>query len=202
MHTIYVSVCESVHLPLLFLAPGRPEVSELRMQFMYIAAIVANAAQLVIILTVFFIRGLDLGALVIFLLFLLMSVPFINFLALFFSGRPILKRASGEIEKNGLVKREAMRIHYREGHGPVMKTGSTAFAVLDLSEGGVRIIASSATPFKKKINGEIRLISGGRFRFTATIMRKEDGTVVFRFAEPMGTALLMDEKKAKNSAVG
>jgi uncharacterized membrane protein YciS (DUF1049 family) len=38
-------------------------------------AVIANIAQLGIILAILFIRGLDLGALVIFLLFVLMSVP-------------------------------------------------------------------------------------------------------------------------------
>ena len=166
------------------------------MPFMYIAAIAANAAQLAIILSLFFIRGLDLGALVIFLLFLLMSVPCINFLALFFSSRQGRRTSSKDIGEDGLIKREAIRIHYREGDGPVLKTGNTAFAVRDLSEGGVRIIACSATPFKKKISGKIQMVSGERFGFTATVMRKEEGTVVFRFAEPMGTALLMGEKNA------
>ncbi|MBC2709596.1 MAG: PilZ domain-containing protein [Desulfosarcina sp.] len=163
---------------------------------MRIAAIAANIAQLVIILAIFFIRGLDLGAQVIFLLFLLMSVPFINFLALFFWNRPMLESASNEIEENGLIKREAMRIRYREGHCPVLKTGNTAFAVLDLSEGGVRISASSATPLKKKVHGEIQLISGDLIRFKATVTRREEGEVVLQFADPIGTAFLMGEKKA------
>ena len=162
-------------------------------------AIAANVAQWAIILAIFSIRGLDLGVPVIFLLFLLMTVPLINFLALFFSNRPMLESDSQDIEENGLIKREAMRVRYREDHCPVLKTGDTAFAVLDLSEGGVRISASSATPFKKKINGEIQLISGDRVRFKATVMRREEGEVVFQFADPIGTALLIEEKKAMAS---
>ena len=163
---------------------------------MKIVSIAANVAQLVIILAIFFIRGLDLGALVIFLLFLLISVPFINFLALFFSNRPMLESASQAIEEKGLIKREALRVRYREDHCPVLKTDKTAFAVLDLSEGGVRIRASISTPFKKKVGGEIQLISGDRVRFKATMIRREEGEVVFQFANPIGTALLMEEKKA------
>ena len=79
---------------------------------------------------------------------------------------------------------------------PVLKTGDIAFAVRDLSEGGVRIIASGSTPFKKKVHGEIQLLGGHRFRFSATVMRREEGEVVFRFSDPIGTALLMGEKKA------
>jgi hypothetical protein len=162
---------------------------------MKIAAIAANAAQLVIILAIFFIRGLDLGALVIFLLFLLMSVPCINFLAIFFSSRPMAAPAM-EADENGLVKREALRIRYPEDRCPVLKTGGIEFAVRDLSEGGVRILAGGSTPFKKKVHGEIQLLGGDRFRFKATLMRREEGEVVFRFADPLGTALLMGEKKA------
>ena len=145
---------------------------------MKIAAIAANAAQLVIILAIFFIRGLDLGALVIFLLFLLMSVPCINFLAIFFSIRPVALPAI-DTDENGLVKRQALRIRYPEGRCPALKTGDIAFAVRDLSEGGVRILASESTPFRKKVHGEIQLLSGDRFRFKATVMRKRDGEVVF-----------------------
>jgi hypothetical protein len=159
------------------------------------AAIIANAAQLVIILAIFFIRGPDLGALVIFLLFLLMSVPCINFLAIFFSNRPVAPPAV-ETDENGLVKREALRIRYPENTCPVLKTGDIAFAVRDLSEGGVRIIASGSTPFKKKVHGEIQLLCGDRLRFKATVMRREEGRVVFGFTDPIGTALLMGEKKA------
>lgn len=162
---------------------------------MKIVAIIADIAQLGIILAIFFIRGLDLGALVIFLLFMLMSVPFINILALFFSNRPMLKSASETIEDSGLVKRIAMRVRYPEAHCPIMKTAGTAFTVLDISEGGVRIRASLSTPFKKKITGEIQLISGGRIRFKAILMRREEGEVVFQFVTPIGTALLVEEEK-------
>ncbi len=162
---------------------------------MKIVAIIADIVQLGIILAIFFIRGLDLGALVIFLLFMLMSVPFINILALFFPNRPMLKSASETIEDNGLVKRIAMRVRYPEAHCPIMKTAGTAFTVLDISEGGVRIRASLSTPLKKKITGEIQLISGGRIGFKAILMRREEGEVVFRFVNPIGTALLVEEEK-------
>lgn len=162
---------------------------------MNIVAIVANAAQLVIILVVFYFRGLELGALVIFLLFLLMIIPFINFLALFFSKRPIGESSGDKIEDKAMIKREAMRVDYKEDRCPILKTSGTSFAVRDLSEGGVRIIASSAVPFKNKVSGEIQLISGDRFRFKASLMRREDGEVVFLFNNPIGTAVIMQEKK-------
>lgn len=162
---------------------------------MNIVAIVANAAQLIIILAVFYFRGLELGALVIFLLFLLMPIPFINFLALFFTKRPLRESTGDKIEDKAMIKREAMRVSYNEDRCPILKTSGTSFAVRDLSEGGVRIIASSAIPFKKKVSGEIQLISGDRFRFKASLMRREDGEVVFLFSDPIGTAVIMQEKK-------
>jgi hypothetical protein len=163
---------------------------------MKIAAVAANAVQLVIILAIFFIRGLDLGALVIVLLFLLMPVPFINFLALLFSNRPMPISAPEEVRENGLVKRIAMRVRYPEAHCPVMKTAGTAFTVVDISEGGVRIRASQSTPFKKKVRGEIQLVCGVRIQFNATVMRRDEGEAVFRLADPIGTALLREEEKA------
>ena len=163
---------------------------------MSIVAIAVNILQLVIILAVFYIRGLELGAPVIFLLFLLMPIPFVNTVALLFTRRPTGVSAVVGADDNAIIKREAVRITYHENHGPVLNTGGAAFAVLDLSEGGVRISASSSTPFKKKISGEIRLISGERIRFKATLLRRENGETTFQFTDPVGTAVLMTEKKA------
>jgi hypothetical protein len=163
---------------------------------MNIAAIAANVAQLVIILVLFSFRGLELGALTIFLLFLLMPIPFINFLAIFFCNRPIRQIAVNQSQTNDMVKREAMRVNYSQERCPILKTGGTAFAVRDLSEGGVRIRASSTIPLKRKIRGEIQLISGDRIRFKGSLMRREEGETVFLFAEPIGTAVLMEEQKA------
>ena len=163
---------------------------------MKIIAVAANIAQLGIILVIFFIRGLDLGALVIFLLFVLMSVPLINCLALFFANRPMLKSVSANSQDNRLVKRTAKRVRYPKALRPVLKTAGTAFTVIDISEGGVRIRASQAAPFKKKVTAEIQLISGTLVRIKASLMRRDESEVVFQFADPIGTARLMDEEKA------
>ena len=162
---------------------------------MKIFAVAANAAQWVIILSIFFIRGVDLGIAVILLLFGLMCVPFINLLALFFVDRSKPVPMSPTIEKSGLIKREAMRVSYGEDHCPILDIGGTAFAVRDLSEGGVRISAGSATLFKKKVRGEIQLISGDRVRFKAFVIRRIKGEVALKFVDPIGTALLLQEKK-------
>jgi hypothetical protein len=164
---------------------------------MNIAALIANIVQLVIILAIFFIKGLELGALSIFLLFLLMPIPFINVLALFFVKRPLLAADEGD----GMVKREALRVNYSQEHCPTLTTGGTVYTVRDLSEGGVRIKATSATPFRKKVRGEIELVSGDRLRFKATLLRRGEGEAVFHFSEPVGTAILVKEKKALAAAL-
>ena len=163
---------------------------------MKIIAVTANIAQLGIILAIFFIRGLDLGALVIFLLFVLMAVPLINFLTLFFANRPMLESGSAHIQNNRLVKRAAKRVRYPKALRPVMKTAGTAFTVIDISEGGVRIRASQATPFKRKVLADIHMISGALIRFKASVMRRDETEVVFQFADPIGTALLTEEENA------
>ena len=158
-------------------------------------AVVANVAQLAVILLILFIRGLDLGTLVIFLLFFLMAVPFINFLSLFFTHHLPIGPSSEEDHENGMIKREAIRIHYQEDHCPIFKTNLGAFAVKNISEGGVCIRAASNTPFKKRINGQIRLLCGDRLKFKASVLRRNEGEVVFGFSIPIGTAILMEEKK-------
>ena len=163
---------------------------------MKIAAIVANIAQLVIILAIFFIRGLELGGLVIFLLFLLMVVPFINLLVFLLSSRTTLSWDDAEIEAEGMIKRKAMRIHYPDDRHPVFSTEGIAFAVQDISEGGVRIVASADTVFKKRIDGEVLLLCGKVVHIKARVLRGEGSEVVLQFLRPIGTAPLLEEKKA------
>ena len=57
------------------------------------------------------------------------------------------------------------------------------------------ISAASSTPFKKRINGQIQLLCGDRLKIRASVLRKDEGEVVFGFAIPIGTAVLMEEKK-------
>ncbi|BBO82004.1 hypothetical protein DSCO28_25700 [Desulfosarcina ovata subsp. sediminis] len=161
---------------------------------MKITAIIANIIQLAIILFIFFIRGPELGSLVIFLLFLLLAVPFINILTLLIDKRAILPTLSAKAD--GIVKREAVRIHYTGTHYALLTIDGITFTVRDLSEGGVRLNASSATTFKRKTTGEIRLLCGKNIRFKATVLRREEGAVVLRLSQPIGTATLVEEKRA------
>ncbi len=163
---------------------------------MKIAAAIANVAQLAIILLIFFIRGVELGGAVIFLLFLLMAVPFVNFLAYLLSRRPLLASADGDAESEGMIKRQAMRIRYPEGRCPLLTIDDSSYMVNNISEGGVSIAASSDTPFRGKVKGEIHLLGGGRLRFRAAVLRRSAGEVVFRFTHPIGTSLLRDERAA------
>ena len=167
---------------------------------MKIVAAIANIAQLGIIFAIFFIRGLDLGALVIFLLFILMSVPLINFLAFIFADRPMFTSTSSDIQDNQMIKRMAMRVRYPKALRPVFETAGTKFTVIDISEGGVRIRASRSTRFKKKVHAEIQMISGALIRFKASVMRRDETEVVFQFADPIGTALLTEEDNAIEAA--
>ncbi len=171
-----------------------------RLSSMKTVAIVANVAQLAAILLILFIRGLDLGVLVIFLLFILMAVPFINFLALFFSHPSPMDKPVVTDQDQAMIKREAMRIRYRTDHCPILDTRLGAFAVRNLSEGGVSISATSKTPFRKRIRGQIQLLCGDRLKFKASLLRRDEGEVVFGFSTPIGTAILMEEKKV--AAIG
>ena len=161
---------------------------------MKLAAIIANIAQLVIILLIFFIRGLDLGAWVIFLLFLLLAIPFLNLLTLLVCKRALFDAFSDEA--GGIIKREAMRIQYGNAHYATLTTEGITFTVRDLSEGGVRINASSATTLKRKITGILQLLCDREIRFKATVLRREEGAVVLQFNHPIGTATLAEEKRS------
>lgn len=162
---------------------------------MIVAVIAANLVQLIIILAIFYLRGHNLGVPVMLLLFLLMPIPFINLLTLFITHRSPQLPINDADDTTGMIKREAMRVNYPDDNCPIMHIGDTAFAVRDLSEGGVRISASTAIRFKRRVHGEIQLINGDRIRIKATVMRREEGAAVFQFIDPIGTATLMQEKK-------
>ncbi|PIE67400.1 MAG: hypothetical protein CSA23_03900 [Deltaproteobacteria bacterium] len=167
---------------------------------MHVAAIIANVTQWIIILSIFLIKGLDLGGWVILLLFILMPVPLINFLALFFRTPIDVGPDTDRMPENGLIKRTAMRIRYPEFHSPVLDIGNTTYAVVDLSEGGVRIRASQVSPFKKKVTGRIVLLCGERIQFKARLLRRGESETVFQFFDPLGTALIRAEQKALDDA--
>jgi hypothetical protein len=59
----------------------------------------------------------------------------------------MLKSASDDMQDNRLVKRTAKRVRYPKALRPVLKTAGTAFTVIDISEGGVRIRASQVHTF-------------------------------------------------------
>lgn len=159
-------------------------------------AIVANVGQLAIIWLIFYLRGSDLGGLVIGLLLLLMAVPFVNVLSAALTQPKKQATAPPPNPENGIIKREAMRILYPEERCPTLTTAGSSFAVRDLSEGGVCIRAASATPFKRRINGRLHLLSGDVLRFRASILRRGEGEVVLGFSTPVGTATLSAERQA------
>ncbi len=159
-------------------------------------AIIANAAQLAIILTIFFVRGFEMDFWAIVLLALLIIVPAISFLAFCFARQSVLKADVTGDNDGAPIKRSAIRVRYPHGRGAVLAIGDAALSVIDLSEFGVRALAGRKTPFTESETGTIRLKSGAKIAFRGTVMRRNDAEVVFQFSDPIGTAVILEENKA------
>ncbi len=158
-------------------------------------AIAANGFQLIIILVILFIKGFQLGAVVIFLLFLLITVPFINLLMLlFYENKPIDYRFENN-ENQTLVKRKSLRVTYRSGKRPVLTIKKQHYEVLDISEGGVRILLNAPQPLKKRVKAEIKMLTGEQVRFKGVVKRRENSEAAVIFTTPLDASVILAEKK-------
>ena len=89
-----------------------------------------------------------------------------------------------------------MRIQYPEDHCPILKTNLGAFAIKKhFRRWHVHQCCIDHPPLKNAFNGQIELLCGDRLKFKARVLRRDDGEVAFGFSLPIGTAILMEEKK-------
>lgn len=159
------------------------------------AAIAANGIQPVLILAIFYIKGFELGAVVIFFLFLLMTVPFINFLLfLFYKNTPVDPEPS-ETEPHPLVKRKALRILYHPDRRPVLNIKNQTHDIIDLSEGGLRIVLKNDQHLNKKVKGNIQLLAGNAINIKGVVQRNENNEAAIIFPKKLDIGLILAEKK-------
>jgi hypothetical protein len=164
---------------------------------MRIAAVVANLAQMAIILLVFLLKGVALGGWTIFALFLLLLIAFFNLLVLLFHSALAHKGpARRGPEKAAIIKRQDLRIAYVSQSCPTLMFGNRRFSLSDLSENGMRILIGRHEPLKKRIRGHVALLCGETVAVNATLLRREGDSAALVLKKPIDYAMLLKEKQA------
>jgi hypothetical protein len=163
---------------------------------MRIAAIIANLAQMGIILTVFIIQGLTLSGYTIMVYFLLLLFAFINLLVLLFYTTNVATNTPlfGE-EKPGIIKRQDVRVLYRTGPQPMLILGDLKIPILDLAENGARFILPRNLRLKKRVRGEIVLLCGKTIKVKGRMARREGNEVSLVFKTPLSQDTLLLERR-------
>lgn len=164
---------------------------------MRIAAVVANLAQMTIILLVFLINGLALGGWTIFALFLLLIIAFVNLLVLLFHAAldPKITKQTPK-EPSPIVKRQDLRVTYVDKHYPTLTIGKRQFSISDISENGLRIRIERHEPLKKRMRGQLALLSKKRLTVKVILIRREGEEAALALKEPIDYAVLLKEKQA------
>jgi hypothetical protein len=164
---------------------------------MRLFAILASLVQIVLILATFFSMGLQLGGQLILLLFILLIIAVINLFALLLcrvktaSDPPLIAK-----QKPQVIKRQDLRVAYREQTQPALIVGPERFAVIDLAENGVRIRLDRRQRLKKRISGIIELKDGSQIPVKGRLSRREADEAAFKFKKPIEYQTLLKEKHA------
>lgn len=162
---------------------------------MKILAVITNIIQIGIILFIFFTKGLDLGGLVILLLFILIIFPFINFLVLLTVFRHGTEGDLAESRHNEvLIKREVLRVAYNSDKKPVLLINKDSYDILDISETGIRFLNKQNSKFKKKIKGVITLFCGVTMDISGIIVRRHENQIAVFLKNPIKQEIILKEK--------
>lgn len=160
---------------------------------MRLLAIIANLAQLSVVLLLYFNFREQPGGWVIPSLFGLLIVTLLNLLVLLFytANRAIHQPLFGPDRE--AVKRADLRIAYVSAPHPTVIVNDKPYNVLDLSERGIRFNADADESLPKRIKGRITLLSGRSLPFSGTLARRQGDQASVRFTSPIDKQVLLGE---------
>lgn len=164
---------------------------------MRLITVVANLAQMAIILLVFLLKGPSLGGWTIFALFLLLIIAFVNLLVLFFHATLSQKDQLPGTKSDGtIIKRQDLRVAYVAAPYPVLSIGKREFSVSDISENGLRIRIGRHEQLKKRFRGDLTLLCKERLDIKATLIRRQGDEAALALKQPLDYAFLLKEKQS------
>lgn len=164
---------------------------------MRLIAVVANLAQMTIILLVFLLKGVALGGWTIIALFLLLLIAFFNLLVLLFHSALSHKDQAGTAgDKTAITKRQDLRVVYMSDPYPILTIGKRRFSVSDLSENGLRIRIGRNESLKRRLRAQLALLCEETMNVKASLIRREGDEAALSLKQPIDYAVLLKEKQA------
>lgn len=160
---------------------------------MRVLAVIANLAQVGIVLTIFIKFGLSLGGWVILGLFALLIIALLNQIVVFFFA--VNKAVHQPLVGPGKepVKRRDFRVTYAMAPQPTVIIDERPYSVLDLSENGMRFNIDSQEFLKKHFSGRISLLCGQSLPFQGALLRRRKHDAAVSFNQALDKALLVKE---------
>ena len=163
---------------------------------MRVITVVANLAQMAIVLSIFLLKGPALGGWTVFALFVLLMIAFVNLLMLLFHSTLSHKvPGKGTKEKAAIIKRQDLRVAYLSEPYPALTVGKRKFSVSDLSENGLRIRIGRHEQLKKRFRGHLDLLCDASLAVKAVLIRRQGDQAALALKEPLDYAVLLKEKK-------
>jgi hypothetical protein len=160
---------------------------------MRVLAVVANLAQVGIVLAIFIELGLRLGGWVILGLFLLLLIALLNQIVVFFFA--VNKVVHQPLVGPGKepVKRRDYRVTYAMAPQPTVIIDEHPYSVLDLSENGMRFYIDCQEGLKKHFGGRISLLCGQSLSFQGTLVRRQKYEAIASFNQALDRSVLVKE---------
>ena len=160
---------------------------------MRVLAVIANLAQVGIVLAIFIKLGLSLGGWVILGLFALLIIALLNQVVVFFFA--VNKAVYHPLVGPGKepVKRRDSRVSYTMAPQPTVIIDEHPYSVLDLSENGMRFYIDREEGLKKNFSGRISLLCGQSLPIQGTLIRRQKHEATASFNQPLDREVLVKE---------
>jgi len=164
---------------------------------MRVFAIAANLVQMGILLAIFLTKGLALGGMIILALFILLIIALINLLVLlFYAVNTAAHQSLVGGDKAPVAKRQDLRVTYALGPQPMLSLDGQRYAVMDISERGVRFIIERGGRLKKRLRGKITLLNGETLAVRGSLIRREGNEATLALKTLIDYNTLLKEKQA------
>lgn len=156
-------------------------------------AVIANLAQLGVVLILFFYFGSNPNSWIGPALFGLLLAALLNLVVLLFyaSNKAIHHPLFGAGKEPS--KRQDFRVSYSTAPYPTVIINDIPFNVLDLSENGIRFNCDRLDHLPKKLKGRVTLLSGRAISFQGNLIRRTRDQAAIKFALPIDNEFLVKE---------
>ena len=95
----------------------------------------------------------------------------------------------------GTEKRSFFRIVYNPSKRPELKTNGISYKVIDISQKGIRLLKSHESGPAKRIQGNLKLLSGSNINLKGTVVWEQDNRFALFLEDPLSPETLEKERQ-------